>query len=217
MRRILAAASALAMMAAAAHAAPPRKQAAPAPAPVASATPVQTPEEAVARANAVLNATDSLTAGFTQTGQDGKAVTGRLFVRRKSGMRFDYDPPATMEIVADASTVIVRDRKLNTSDRYPVSQTPLAFLLRDSVDLGRDFRLTAAGPSQGGAFVSFTATSTFVGDSKVTLYFDEGVTTLRGWHVVDAQNRHTVLTLSNVDTSPIADARTFDVRFQRAQ
>ncbi len=217
MRRILAAA-ALALLAGTAHAAPPRKQATPAPAPAAaSAPPVQSPEEAVQRANAVLNGTDSLTAAFTQTGQDGKKVTGRLFVRRKAGMRFDYDPPATMEIVADASTVLVRDRKLNTSDSYPVSQTPLAFLLRDSVDLNRDFRLTGAGPSQGGAFVSFVATSTFVGDSKVTLYFDEAVTSLRGWHVVDAQGRHTVLSLSNLDTSPIADARTFDVRFQRAQ
>ncbi len=40
--------------------------------------------------------------------------------------------------IADGSSVVVRDRKLATQDLYPLSQTPLRFLLADRIDLLRD-------------------------------------------------------------------------------
>jgi len=43
-----------------------------------------------------------------------------------------------IEVVADGSSVVVRDRRLATQDLYPLNQTPLRFLLSDSIDLMRD-------------------------------------------------------------------------------
>ena len=37
--------------------------------------------------------------------------------------------------------MVVRDRKLATQDLYPLSQTPLRFLLADRIDLMRDTNL----------------------------------------------------------------------------
>ena len=60
-------------------------------------------------------------------------------------MRFEYAPPATLEIVADGLSVAVHDRKTATKDIYFISQTPLKFLLlKDQVDLSRDVKIIDA-------------------------------------------------------------------------
>ena len=45
---------------------------------------------------------------------------------------------ARSTIIADGSAVVVRDRSLDTQDFYPLSQTPLRYLLADHIDLLRD-------------------------------------------------------------------------------
>lgn len=46
-------------------------------------------------------------------------------------MRFEYDAPVPIELIANGQSVAVRDRKLNTQDITPLSQTPLRFLLSE--------------------------------------------------------------------------------------
>ena len=46
--------------------------------------------------------------------------------------------PTPIDIIADGSSVVVRDRNLATQDLYPLSQTPLRYLLADHIDLLRD-------------------------------------------------------------------------------
>ena len=67
------------------------------------------------------------------------AASPRAILHAKPGqVRFDYNPPSPIELIADGSSVVVRDRKLATQDLYPLSQTPLRFLLSDQLDLMRD-------------------------------------------------------------------------------
>ena len=46
--------------------------------------------------------------------------------------------PRPIELIADGSSVVVRDRRLATQDLYPLSQTPLRFMLADKMDFMRD-------------------------------------------------------------------------------
>ena len=46
-----------------------------------------------------------------------------------------------------AQSVVVRDRKLATQDLYPLSQTPLRFLLADRIDLLRDTNVVGIRPT----------------------------------------------------------------------
>jgi hypothetical protein len=48
----------------------------------------------------------------------------------------------------------VRDRNLATQDLYPLSQTPLRYLLADQIDLARDTKVAAV--SQDNNFISVT-------------------------------------------------------------
>ena len=169
----------------------------------------------VERANAYFNGLSSLVANFVQVGGDGRRLTGTLYVQRPGKLRFEYDAPATIEIVADGSSLAVRDRKLVTQDLYPVSQTPLKFLLRDRVELGRDIKVLGADADAEGARVSLEDGSTLGGTSKITLFFDPAVQTLTKWRIVDPQGFGTTVSLSGIDRGRRVDNKLFVINYER--
>jgi len=169
----------------------------------------------VERANAYFNGLSSLVANFVQVGGDGRRLTGTLYVQRPGKLRFEYDAPATIEIVADGSSLAVRDRKLVTQDLYPVSQTPLKFLLRDRVELGRDIKVLGADADAEGARVSLEDGSTLGGTSKITLFFDPAVQTLTKWRIVDPQGFGTTVSLSDIDRGRRVDNKLFVINYER--
>src|SRR6185295_1568242 len=97
----------------------------------------------VDRVSAYLTRVQVMSGDFAQIGPDGRRSQGQFYVQKPGKIRFDYDSPSRIDIVADGSSVVVRDRKLATQDVYPLSQTPLRFLLADRIDLLKDATVTA--------------------------------------------------------------------------
>jgi len=87
-------------------------------------------EEAIERLNAYLNSFTTLQGNFIQHAADGRRLEGRIYIQRPGKMRFEYEPPATIEVIADGTSVAVRDKRLATQDVYSLGQTPLKFLVR---------------------------------------------------------------------------------------
>lgn len=174
-----------------------------------------TDKQVVEKASAALTAVTSMTADFTQVGGDGRKLTGILYLQRPGKLRFEYEKPSTLEIVSDGSTVLVRDRKLNTSDPYPISQTPLKFLLSSKIDLGRDVSVTAVATDPDGVRVSIEDATTLGGTSKITLSFDPEVTTLKRWRVIDPQGYTTTVSLSDIEKNRTIDPRIFMLNYMR--
>jgi outer membrane lipoprotein-sorting protein len=169
----------------------------------------------VERANAYFNGMSTLTGDFVQTGGDGRRLTGKLYLQRPGKIRFEYDAPATIEVIADGSSVAVRDSKLVTQDLYAISQTPLKFLLRDHIDLGQDIRIAGVSLEPEGARVLLEDKSTLGGTSKIALFFDKDVRTLQRWRIVDPQGFTTIVALSNLDTARRVDPRLFVINYER--
>ena len=95
----------------------------------------------VDRVSAYLSGVRQLHGKFVQVGPDGGKSEGEFYLQKPGKVRFEYNPPSPIELIADGSSVVVRDRKLATQDLYPLSQTPLRFLLADRIDLLRDTNL----------------------------------------------------------------------------
>jgi len=74
--------------------------------------PTQDGAAAIQRANAWLNANKTMVGDFSQSGADGKQTTGKFYVDRPGKMRFTYASPATLDVIADGTTVRILDRKL---------------------------------------------------------------------------------------------------------
>jgi outer membrane lipoprotein-sorting protein len=184
--------------------------------PAASAPAAPLSERAIVeRANAYFNGLTTLVASFVQVGGDGRRLTGTLYIQRPGKLRFEYDPPATIEVIADGSSVAVRDRKLVTQDLYTVSQTPLKFLLRDRIELGRDIKVIGAAPDPEGVRVSLEDSSTLGGTSKIALFFDANVETLTKWRIVDPQGFQTTVALSNAERGRRVDNKLFVINYER--
>ncbi|HKG84095.1 MAG TPA: outer-membrane lipoprotein carrier protein LolA [Beijerinckiaceae bacterium] len=209
--------------AAAAQAAPSQPQAPARPSPVAATASISpaalneplSERQIVERANTYFNGMSTLTGDFVQTGGDGRRLTGKLYLQRPGRIRFEYDAPATIEVVADGSSVAVRDSKLVTQDLYAISQTPLKFLLRDHIDLGQDIRIVGVSLEPEGARVLLEDKSTLGGTSKIALFFDKDVRTLQRWRIVDPQGFTTIVALSNLDTGRRVDPRLFVINYER--
>ena len=169
----------------------------------------------VQKAGAFLNATIVMTADFVQIGADGRRLEGKLYVQKPGRVRFDYDPPSTLQIVSDGSSVAIRDKKLATQDLYFVSQTPLKFLLKEKLDLGSDVKILDVTSDDQSASILVEDRATFGGTSRIRMVFDAATFALKQWTVTDPQGYDTVVSLSNVDTRTAPDPGLFKINYER--
>lgn len=183
-------------------------------APTAPAGPL-TDRQIVERANAYFNSISSLVGDFTQVGADGRRLTGTLYLQRPGKLRFEYDSPATIDVIADGSAVAVRDRKLATQDIYPIGQTPLKFLVRERIDLSRDLRVMDVAAAADGATLTLEDKTTLGGTSRITLSFDKDVEKLTRWRILDPQGFTTTVSLANLDRNRRVDSRLFVINYER--
>lgn len=168
----------------------------------------------VERANAYFTNLSTMVADFTQVGGDGRRQGGTLYLQRPGKARFEYDPPATLQVIADGRSVAVRDRKLATQDLYSISQTPLKFLLRERVNLGQDIKITGITNDGHAVRINLEDSSTLGGTSRITLIFDSQVESLNQWRIVDAQGFQTLVVLDKVERGRRIDQDLFKIQYE---
>ena len=178
---------------------------------------VATPDAATAlrRANAYLNSVNTLVSDFVQTGADGRKITGKLYLQKPGRLRFDYARPSPLEIIADGTSVAVRNRRLNTQDVYFITQTPLKFLLKSNIDLARDTKILDVTSSGDTTSIRIEDRATLGGTSRITLVFNTADFSLLRWSVNDAQGGDTLVALSNIDLREKPDPALFRINHER--
>ncbi len=62
------------------------------------------PPPVLAQANAYFNGITTLTGSFMQIGADGRRIGGKLTLAKPGRLRFDYDQPSPLEVVADGTS-----------------------------------------------------------------------------------------------------------------
>lgn len=153
-------------------------------------------EAVVERVLSYIDAITTLQGDFTQVAPSGAISTGKLYLRRPGLLRFDYDEPSPLLIVANGGLVYVRDEALETTDSYPVGATPLKFLLRKRIELA-DARVVAVDRGEDMAAVTFASTSEETeGELSVVLRAPD--LQLQEWIVRDPQNGVTIVSLENL-------------------
>jgi outer membrane lipoprotein-sorting protein len=163
----------------------------------------------LARVEAYLNGIRTIRARFLQVAQNGASAQGTAWIWRPGRMRFDYDPPEPMLLVASGGQVMMYDRELRQPTTVPASATPLGLLLRQQIRLSGDIAVTAV--ERRGGFLHVTLhRANQPAEGRLTLTFEENPMQLRQWTVLDAQSRETRVTLYDIDTSTQPSTRLFD-------
>ncbi|MGQ4274295.1 outer-membrane lipoprotein carrier protein LolA [Terrihabitans sp. B22-R8] len=178
------------------------------------------PAEAVRKVNTYFNGIRTLVGNFSQVGPDGSRTAGKFFLAKPGRIRFYYQAPSTTDIIADGKSLVVRDRKLATQDVYPLSQTPLRFLLDPNLDLVRDSKVVGVRQEGDVVSVMIEEKSTFAGKSRILLVFgasssDPQSIELKQWTVTDPQGLDTTIFVSELDPRSRPDEKLFKVDYTR--
>jgi outer membrane lipoprotein-sorting protein len=151
------------------------------------------------RISAYLNTIKSVQGRFTQVNGDGRTEQGTVYLKKPGRVRFEYQKPNPNLIIADGTTVAVENADLKTTDRYPLTNSPLRLLLSDNIDLASDSHIVAVKREQGA--ISVTARENSIaasGSITLTMADSGGSLELRQWEVVDAQGMHTTVVLNGM-------------------
>jgi outer membrane lipoprotein-sorting protein len=171
----------------------------------------------VDRVSAYLSNLRTLVGEFYQVAPDGSRSEGEFYLQKPGRVRFDYNSPSPTELVADGKSVVVRDRNLVTQDLYPLSQTPLRFLLADRIDLLRDVHLVAVYNDDIFVTVVIEERQILQGTYRLMLMFGARDTQLKQWTVTDPQGQDTTVAVYNLDLTTQPDPGLFQIDYTRYQ
>jgi outer membrane lipoprotein-sorting protein len=171
----------------------------------------------VDRLSGYLSSVQTMVGDFVQVGPDGQRAKGQFYIQKPGRVRFDYAPPSPIDIIADGESVAVRDRTLATQDVYPLSQTPLRFLLSQRINLMRDTNIVGVYADDTFATVVIEEHQPLIGTSRLMMMFDAKDFQLKQWIVTDPQGFDTTVAVYNLDTGKRPDPSLFRINYERLQ
>ena len=166
-----------------------------------------------AKVSSYLSSLQTLVGNFVQVGPDGSKTKGDFYIQKPGKVRFEYDAPSPIAIIADGSSLAVRDRKLATQDIYPLSQTPLRFLLSDRIDLLKDTNVVSVTSDDVYISVTIEEKQALIGTSRLMLMIGAKDGQLKQWTVTDPQGYDTTVAVYNLDASKKVDPGLFKIDF----
>lgn len=165
-----------------------------------AALPAAAEKLSLADISSYLNSFQSATGQFTQINDDGTISTGQLFIRRPGRVRFEYDPPEDMLVIADGTRVGVIDGKSNTGpEAYPLHRTPLKIILARKVDFSRE-RMVTGHQSDGKTTTVRAQDPDNPEYGSLELVFTADPVELRQWVIDDGGGSRTTVILGDLDT-----------------
>tara|TARA_R110002167_G_scaffold300039_1_gene504333 strand:+ start:1263 stop:1895 length:633 start_codon:yes stop_codon:yes gene_type:complete len=151
----------------------------------------------IARVEAYLNGIQSLSARFVQIGPNGELARGQLYMRRPGRLRFEYEPPTPILIVADGLWLVMQDKELGQVNRFPLYETPLGVLVAKTVDLSDGVEVRRV-ERQAGILRVTVIDSDRPDEGSLTIAFSDPPLLLRQWQVLDARGGVTHVALTDI-------------------
>ena len=163
----------------------------------------------ITRVERFLNEIKTLRARFLQVSSNGAYAEGEVVVERPGHMRFDYDPPTPVLIIANGLSLLYYDRQLKEATFLPLWETPLWFLIREKVRLDENINIENIEEALG--TLRITLSDPDAPDSgQVTLVFASEPLSLKKWEVIDPQGVQTQVSLINPVYGEAVDPQLFN-------
>ena len=152
--------------------------------------------ELIARAEKTIQNISTLQADFTQISSYLSYAVGTLYFRRPFQMRLEYDLDEPYNLITTRKWLIIDEPADKKASNYPISETPFAPLLKDTVSLIGDDFSTTSRISDGLVEINMRKDA---GENagELILLFEPNDMNLRGWIVTDTLGVNTKVTLQN--------------------
>jgi outer membrane lipoprotein-sorting protein len=122
-------------------------------------------------------------------------------------MRFEYDPPSPILLIADRFYVYYVDKELVQMSKVGLKSTPAWLLLRDPITFDD---LVVTRFERGANTLRVTVVENAEPDhGSLTMVFSSPPLALRQWTIVDQQRKATTVSLSNEQFGMALDPKLF--------
>ncbi len=159
------------------------------------------------RIAAYLGSIRTMYAKFRQVASGGGIATGQLWMARPGRMRFEYDPPNQILLLADMFYVYYIDKELVQMSKVGLKSTPAWLLLRDPITFN-DLIVTRF--ERGPNTIRLTVVEKAEPDNgSLTMVFSDNPLALRQWSIVDQQRKTTTVSLYDEQFGMALDPKLF--------
>jgi outer membrane lipoprotein-sorting protein len=141
-----------------------------------------------------LRSVDTLVSRFTQVSSDGGYSQGQLWLDRPGKMRFEYDDPVPVLMIANGMELLYYDRELEQPTYVPLWETPLWMVLKEDATLSDGIEVMGLRRTETEVEVRVREAD-HPDRGQLVLRFHRNPLQLKGWTVVDQQGIATEVTL----------------------
>ena len=153
----------------------------------------------VAEVESYFNSIRTLKARFVQSNPNGSVVQGTLYIRRPGRMRFEYDAPSQLKIVADGYQVTMWDIATKDFGQWPIGWTAASFLVKEPLSLTGDLQVDKIDRTDD--MIQLTMSQARKPqEGKVIVRLGENPMVLRGWTIIDSRGNHVNVSLVDVQS-----------------
>lgn len=145
------------------------------------------------------NSLRSMKARFVQSNPNGSVVQGTIYLRRPGRMRFEYDAPSQLKIVADGMQVTMWDNATRDFGQWPIGWTAASFLVKDPLVLSGDLTVEKL-ERVNGMLEATMSQARRPQEGKVIVRLAENPLLLRGWTIIDNRGNRVTVSLSDMQT-----------------
>jgi len=147
-----------------------------------------------------VNSIRTLQARFVQSNPNGSVVQGTLYVRRPGRMRFEYDKPSQLKVVADGTQVTMWDPTTKDFGQWPIGWTAASFLVKEPFQLSGDITVVSTQRTPDGLLALTLTQTRKPQEGKIIVRLSENPMQLRGWTILDNRGNKVDVTLTNLQT-----------------
>lgn len=159
-----------------------------------------------------INNLTALKAKFQQIAPNGQRSTGQVWIKRPGRIRFEYNKPSQLLLVANEGKMVFRDGAVDQTTVIPMDQNPLGLLLKPQLHFAGDVMVTHF--EEGNGLIQITVVRTASpAEGSLTLIFNKNPIQLRAWRVVDAQGQITQVDLYDLHPKKSVSDSLFNIHF----
>lgn len=147
-----------------------------------------------------VNSIRTLQARFVQSNPNGSVVQGTLYISRPGRMRFEYDAPSQLKIVADGTQVTMWDPASRDFGQWPIGWTAASFLTKEPFQLSGDLTVESTQRTPNGLLALTLVQTRKPQEGKVVVRVSENPMQLRGWSIIDNRGNKVDVTLTDLKT-----------------
>jgi outer membrane lipoprotein-sorting protein len=147
-----------------------------------------------------VNSIRTLKARFVQSNPNGSVVQGTIYISRPGRMRFEYDAPSQLKIVADGSQVTMWDPVNKDFGQWPIGWTAASFLTKEPFQLSGDLTVQSSQRTPDGLLALTLVQTRKPQEGKVIVRVSENPMQLRGWTIIDNRGNKVDVSLTNLQT-----------------